>query len=62
VAENKVLESARWLLENGGNPNAKDLFGQTPLHLAIDSEADSERQQSVEKGGVVAVGRDDLDV
>jgi ankyrin repeat protein len=50
MAENKVIESARWLLENGANPNAKDLLGQTPLHLAIDSEADSARQQSVEKG------------
>ena len=49
MAENGVAESARWLLEKGANPNAKDLFGQTPLHLATDSEVDVARQQSVEQ-------------
>ncbi len=50
TAENQITESARWLLENGADPNAKDIFGQTPLYFSIDSEADCARQEFVEKG------------
>lgn len=45
AVENQVAESVSWLLERDADINAKDTFGQTPLHLAIDSEADSARQQ-----------------
>ena len=45
AAENQVAESVSWLLERGADINAKDTFGQTRLHLAIDSEANSARQQ-----------------
>jgi ankyrin repeat protein len=33
MAEEGVTESAKWLLENGANPNPKDIFGQTPFAL-----------------------------
>ena len=50
VIEHMVANSARWLLEHGANPNEKDLFGQTPLHLAIDVEADCASHEYTEKG------------
>lgn len=50
AVENQVAESVSWLLERGAGINAKDTFGQTPLHLAIDSEADSARHQFVVTG------------
>lgn len=50
MAESNVVDAARWLLAHGANPNAMDSYGQTPLHLAIDSEADRARQRFVETG------------
>ena len=40
MAEHNVLESARFLLENGANPNQTDDAGWTPLHLSLDSAVD----------------------
>src|SRR5271166_1173946 len=41
MVENYVVESVRFLLENGASPNQKDDSGGTPLHLALDVEIDS---------------------
>jgi ankyrin repeat protein len=57
LAENGVLESAGWLLDHGANPNEKDSFGVTPLHLAIDSEADTARQRYVVTGEFFLSGK-----
>jgi ankyrin repeat protein len=38
TVENFVPEAVQFLLENNANPNLGDLFGATPLHLAIDTE------------------------
>lgn len=41
MVEHYAIESVRFLLENGANPNQKDESGGTPLHLALDVEIDS---------------------
>lgn len=41
MVEHYAIESIRFLLENGANPNQKDESGWTPLHLALDVEIDS---------------------
>jgi ankyrin repeat protein len=50
MVENMVVESTRWLLENGADPNQKDATGWTPLLLAIDAEGDYGTREFVEKG------------
>jgi len=50
MAENRALESARWLLPHGADPNKADVSGWTPLHLAIDAEGDCAGQEYVRTG------------
>ena len=50
AVENMIAESVRWLVENGADPNYPDPSGWTPLHLAIDVEADTARQEYVVTG------------
>jgi len=50
MVENMIVESARWLLENGANPNEQDANGWTALHLAIDIEGDVGSQTYVKTG------------
>lgn len=50
VCEELVLDSAEWLLRNGADPNKKGNSGQTPLHLAVDAEADCANDRFVREG------------
>ncbi len=50
AAENRQVETTLWLLENGADPNRKDVTGCSPLHLAIDAETDQLRQEWVRTG------------
>jgi len=52
AVEDMTAEAAKWLLDNGADPNRVDTAGWTPLHLAIDAEADWARQQHTERGTV----------
>jgi ankyrin repeat protein len=45
------IEVARFLLENGAHPNVTDVFGQTPLDVAIDIEASDELQDLIRQHG-----------
>jgi ankyrin repeat protein len=40
ACENGDVEAVTELLGKGADPNARDQFGQTPLHIAVDSEID----------------------
>lgn len=44
AAEHQRADIAALLLEAGADPNTPDQTGFTPLHLAVDSEADAVRQ------------------
>ncbi|RMJ17530.1 hypothetical protein CDV36_002818 [Fusarium kuroshium] len=37
VGKNRTLKAVQLLIEHGADPNAKDLYGRTPLHILIDS-------------------------
>lgn len=50
MVEDGLVESAKWLLEKGAEPNQKDASGWTPLFLAIDSEGDCGGQEWVKSG------------
>lgn len=50
MVEDGQIESAKWLLEKGADPNQKDASGWTPLLLAIDAEGDSGGQEWVKSG------------
>ncbi len=44
AAEYRNPDAVQLLVASGGNPNIKDTSGWSPVHLSIDSEADSARQ------------------
>ncbi len=46
AVENYYVDLALLLLEHGADPSRRDFSGVTPLHLAIDVEADSASQQA----------------
>ena len=46
AVENYYVDLVVFLLKQGANPNRADFSGTTPLHLAIDVEADSASQQA----------------
>lgn len=48
--DNFQMEVIRLLLENGANVNIRDVFGQTPLFLAVDTSLDSIIQGGGELG------------
>lgn len=50
AAEHGLVDVATWLLNHGADPNIRDNHGQTPLYIAIDSEADTARQHFVATG------------
>ena len=50
MVESNLLESAKWLLKKGANPNQQDSRGWTPLLLAVDAEGDSGTQEWVKSG------------
>ena len=50
MVENMLVESAKWLLDRGADPNQKDASGWTPLLLAIDAEGNNGTREFVERG------------
>jgi ankyrin repeat protein len=44
AAELDEVEALEYLISHGCDPNCQDIFGQTPLHLAIDSDLDGFNQ------------------
>lgn len=44
ACEHSDLEAVTKLLSKGADPNVCDQFGQTPLHIAVDSEIDQKWQ------------------
>lgn len=50
AVENNCIESAKWLLQKGADPNQQDASGWTPLFRAIDMEGDSGGQEWVKSG------------
>jgi ankyrin repeat protein len=46
AVENYFVDLALLLLEHGADPSRRDFSGVTPLHLAIDVEADSASQRA----------------
>ena len=50
MVENNILDSAKWLVEKGANPNQRDASGWTPLLLAIDMEGDCGQRERDLKG------------
>ncbi len=49
----KQLEIAIWLIENGGDINAKNYYGSTPLHLALSNEATEVVKKLLENGAEI---------
>ena len=62
AVENYFVDLAVLLLERGANPNRADFSGTTPLHLAIDVEADSAFQQAPIDYGKRNIPRRDMTV
>ena len=50
TVENNCIESAKWLLEKGADPNQQDASGWTPLLLSIDWEGDCGQRERDIKG------------
>lgn len=50
AVENNCIESAKWLLEKGANPNQQDASGWTPLLLSTDWEGDCGQRERDIKG------------
>jgi ankyrin repeat protein len=44
AAEYQCVEAIEYLISLNCNPNLVDAFGQTPLHIAVDSEIDATTQ------------------
>ena len=44
AAEFQDIPAIEYLIEHGADPNGRDIYGVTPLHLAIDSEIDASTQ------------------
>jgi ankyrin repeat protein len=47
AAEFQNIEAVEFLIRCGCNPNAQNRYGQTPLHIAVDSETDAAIQDGV---------------
>src|SRR6185295_10928034 len=44
AAEFQCVEAVAYLVSVGCDPNLRDVYGQTPLHFAVDSEIDAVSQ------------------
>jgi ankyrin repeat protein len=51
AAASDQVEVARFLLENGAEPNPNDIFNQTPYEAAVDAGASQEMMDTLESFG-----------